>query len=227
MQSFEALSAQFIERFNTPHFPKEPSTLYEPNDYFLRLGGKRVRPVMVLMGADLFNEISEDAWNVASAVELFHNFTLIHDDIMDKAPLRRGMTTVHEKYGNSTALLAGDVMLVVAYDYLNKVSSPYLRSIIALFNLKADADRDAYEQWARTRDLPDVRSLDSVEAFEVLRTTGLLFSADKPPYDYVEILDISGIDAFMADAGGAKVARLAEEMGAFTDGAVFITTQPL
>ncbi len=137
MQSFEALSAQFTKRFNAPHFPKEPSTLYEPNDYFLRLGGKRVRPVMVLMGADLFNDISEDAWNVASAVELFHNFTLIHDDIMDKAPLRRGMTTVHEKYGDSTALLAGDVMLVVAYDYLNKVSSPYLRRIISLFNQTA------------------------------------------------------------------------------------------
>jgi geranylgeranyl diphosphate synthase type II len=137
MQTFEQLSKQFLARFDTVHFPQEPSTLYEPNHYFLGLGGKRVRPVMVLMGNELFNDINEDAWNVASAVELFHNFTLIHDDIMDKAPLRRGMQTVHEKYGESTALLAGDVMLVVAYDYLAKVSTTYLRRIVQLFNQTA------------------------------------------------------------------------------------------
>ncbi|RYZ27705.1 MAG: polyprenyl synthetase family protein [Chitinophagaceae bacterium] len=137
MQSFEELSKQFIERFTVAHFPKEPSTLYEPNNYFLKLGGKRVRPVMCLMGNELFDEIKEDAWDVATAIELFHNFTLIHDDIMDKAPLRRGMQTVHQKFGESTALLAGDVMLVTAYDYLNKVSPNYLRRIIQLFNQTA------------------------------------------------------------------------------------------
>jgi geranylgeranyl diphosphate synthase, type II len=137
MQSFELLSKQFNERFNTTHFPAEPATLYEPNNYFLQLGGKRVRPVLCLMGNELFNDISGDAWNVANAIELFHNFTLIHDDIMDKAPLRRGMQTVHEKYGDSTALLAGDVMLVAAYDYLNKISSTYSRRIIHLFNKTA------------------------------------------------------------------------------------------
>ena len=137
MQTFEALSKQFNERFNKQHFPSEPASLYEPNNYFLKLGGKRVRPVLCLMGNELFNEISQDAWNVANAVELFHNFTLIHDDIMDKAPLRRGMQTVHEKYGESTALLAGDVMLVVAYDYLNKISPSNLSKVIQLFNKTA------------------------------------------------------------------------------------------
>jgi geranylgeranyl diphosphate synthase type II len=137
MQTVEELSKQFIAKFTVEHFPKEPSTLYEPNNYFLGLGGKRVRPVMCLMGNELFDEITADAWNVATAIELFHNFTLIHDDIMDKAPLRRGMETVHEKYGESTALLAGDVMLVVAYDYLNKISPTYLRRIIQLFNQTA------------------------------------------------------------------------------------------
>ena len=73
------------------------------------------------MGNELFDEINPDAWQVATAIELFHNFTLIHDDIMDKAPLRRGMETVHAKYGENTALLAGDVMLVAAYEYLNKI----------------------------------------------------------------------------------------------------------
>jgi geranylgeranyl diphosphate synthase type II len=137
MQTFEALSRQFNEKFDTPHFPDEPQSLYAPNNYFLQLGGKRVRPVLCLMGNELFSDITEDAWNVANAIELFHNFTLIHDDIMDNAPLRRGMQTVHEKYGNSTALLAGDVMLVAAYDYLNRISSVYLRRIIHLFNKTA------------------------------------------------------------------------------------------
>jgi len=137
MQSFEELSLLFNEHFTAEHFPSEPASLYQPNRYFLQLGGKRVRPVMCLMGNDLFNEITSDAWNVATAIELFHNFTLIHDDIMDKAPLRRGMQTVHEKYGESTALLAGDVMLVVAYDYLNKISSTYSKKVIQLFNRTA------------------------------------------------------------------------------------------
>jgi len=137
MRSFEDLSKEFSARFNTSHFPEKPSSLYDPNRYFLQLGGKRIRPVACLMGNELFDEITEDAWNVASAIELFHNFTLIHDDIMDKAPLRRGMQTVHEKYGESTALLAGDVMLVVAYDYLNNVSSTYSKKIINLFNKTA------------------------------------------------------------------------------------------
>jgi geranylgeranyl diphosphate synthase type II len=137
MQSFELLSQKFALHFEQPHFPNEPSSLYQPNQYFLQLGGKRIRPVLCLMGNELFDEINPDAWHVATAIELFHNFTLIHDDIMDKAPLRRGNETVHAKFGENTALLAGDVMLVAAYDSLNKVNTSYIRSIIALFNKTA------------------------------------------------------------------------------------------
>jgi geranylgeranyl diphosphate synthase, type II len=137
MHKFDELSKLFIERFNTDHFPQQPSTLYDPNRYFLQMGGKRIRPVLCLMGNELFDDIGEDAWQVATAIELFHNFTLIHDDIMDKAPLRRGMLTVHQKYGDSTALLAGDVMLVAAYEYLNKVSFKYSKKICQLFNQTA------------------------------------------------------------------------------------------
>jgi geranylgeranyl diphosphate synthase type II len=137
MQSFEQLSQQFIKKFSVDHFPKEPASLYEPNRYFLQLGGKRIRPVMCLMGNELFDEIINDAWHVATAIELFHNFSLIHDDIMDKAPLRRGRQTVHQKFGESTALLAGDVMLVAGYDYLNKISGKYVFSIVNLFNKTA------------------------------------------------------------------------------------------
>ncbi|MBC7904245.1 MAG: polyprenyl synthetase family protein [Gemmatimonadaceae bacterium] len=137
MYSFEELALQFKEKFEVPHFPAHPASLYEPNNYFLTLGGKRIRPVLCLMGNELFEEINPDAFHVAAAIELFHNFTLIHDDIMDKAPLRRGMQTVHEKYGSSTALLAGDVMLVAAYDYLNKINNSYSRKIIHHFNKTA------------------------------------------------------------------------------------------
>ncbi len=137
MNSFELLSGKFALYFDKKHFPDYPSTLYAPNEYFLKLGGKRIRPVLALMGNELFDEINPDAWHAATAIELFHNFTLIHDDIMDKAPLRRGMETVHAKYGNSTALLAGDVMLVRAYEYLNKISISHLRQIMTLFNTTA------------------------------------------------------------------------------------------
>ena len=99
--------------------------------------------------------------------------------------------------------------------------------IIALFNLKPGATREDYEAWARSRDLPDVRSLGSVRSFEVLRATGVLFSDAKPPYDYIEVFDVSALDAFLGDCGSDKVAKLAQEMGAFTDGATFITTEAL
>lgn len=134
MHSFEELSILFKERFDHPHFPASPATLYGPGDYFLTLGGKRIRPVICLMSNELFDEINPDAYHVATAIELFHNFTLIHDDIMDKAPLRRGMQTIHAKFSEPAAILSGDVMLIVAYDYLNKINTSYIRKIIQLFN---------------------------------------------------------------------------------------------
>jgi geranylgeranyl diphosphate synthase, type II len=137
MHSFSELSKVFEEKFNTRHFPNHTSTLYDPAQYILQLGGKRIRPVCVLMGNELFDEIIPDAYEMGIAVELFHNFTLIHDDIMDKAPVRRGLPTVHTKYGDSTALLAGDVMFVKCYDYLNKLKSPYFHKILHLFNTTA------------------------------------------------------------------------------------------
>ena len=137
MQSFQQLGDQFQEYFSTEHFPQTTPSLYDPNRYFLQLGGKRIRPVCVLLGNELFSEIHADAWPAATAIELFHNFTLIHDDIMDNAPLRRGMETVHEKFGTPTALLAGDVMLVQAYEYLNKSTGNHLQRIVSIFNQAA------------------------------------------------------------------------------------------
>lgn len=137
MHQFEELQKAFEDHFNHRHFPEDPQSLYDPCEYFLGLGGKRIRPVLCLMGNELFDNIVPDAYHVASAVELFHNFTLIHDDIMDRAPLRRGKPTVHALHGESTALLAGDVVLVGAYEYLNRIDSGYMKSIISLFNTTA------------------------------------------------------------------------------------------
>lgn len=137
MHSFNELVKDFAARFEVAHFPAGPATLYEPGNYFLQLGGKRIRPVMCLMGNELFDEILPDAYELATAIELFHNFTLVHDDIMDAAPLRRGMETVHKKYGDNVALLCGDVMMIRAYDYLNKINTQYLQRIMYLFNKTA------------------------------------------------------------------------------------------
>ncbi|MBN8719607.1 MAG: polyprenyl synthetase family protein [Sediminibacterium magnilacihabitans] len=137
MHTFKELVDSFETFFTRKHFPPAPATLYEPGEYFLSRGGKRIRPVMCLMGNELFDAIQPDSWAVATAIELFHNFTLIHDDIMDAAPLRRGMETVHVKYGESTALLAGDVMMIRAYEQLSSVQTQYLPRILQLFNKTA------------------------------------------------------------------------------------------
>ena len=126
-----------------------------------------MRPVLALMGNELFDDIHADAWHVATAIELFHNFTLIHDDIMDKAPLRRGMQTVHTKFGDNTALLAGDVMLVAAYDYLNKISSTHLHRVLQIFNRTA---REVCE--GQQLDI-DFEKKENVSHDEYLRMIGL------------------------------------------------------
>jgi len=163
MQSFELLSQKFALEFDKRHFPAAPATLYEPNEYILKIGGKRVRPVLSLMGNELFDEIKNDAWHVAVAIELFHNFTLIHDDIMDNAPLRRGKETVHIRFGNNTALLAGDVMLVKAYEYLNNIEVSILNPILRLFNTTA---REVCE--GQQLDM-DYEKLEKVELDEYIR----------------------------------------------------------
>lgn len=137
MHSFKDLVTGFNELFAQRHFPEIPASLYEPCEYFLTIGGKRVRPVLCLMGNELFNEIQPDAYQVARAVELFHNFTLVHDDMMDDASLRRGMETVHVKYNRNTALLSGDVMMIRAYEYLAAIGPAHIHKILELFNRTA------------------------------------------------------------------------------------------
>jgi geranylgeranyl diphosphate synthase type II len=173
MHTFKELVADFGARFSTTHFPTNPASLYEPGEYFLSWGGKRIRPVMCLMGNELFGEISNDSYHVATAIELFHNFTLIHDDIMDEAPLRRGMETVHTKYGVNTALLTGDVMMIRSYEYLNKINPQYLQRILFLFNKTAKEVCEGQQLDIDFEKMSDV-SLDAYIEMIGLKTSVLL-----------------------------------------------------
>jgi geranylgeranyl diphosphate synthase type II len=118
-------------------YPVHPKNLYEPIKYIMNLGGKRLRPALVLLAADMFNGDVQQALPAALAIETFHNFTLIHDDIMDNAPLRRGKITVHEKWGTNNAILSGDVMMVEANKQLAKVDSTLLKEVLNTFNATA------------------------------------------------------------------------------------------
>jgi geranylgeranyl diphosphate synthase type II len=116
------------------YYPDNPAELYEPIRYLMALGGKRLRPALLLMACDLFEGSIINALKPAVGVEMFHNFTLMHDDIMDKAPLRRGSATVHEKWNESIAILSGDVMLVEAYQLIMNVEDSILREVLNIFS---------------------------------------------------------------------------------------------
>nr|WP_315179332.1 polyprenyl synthetase family protein [uncultured Flavobacterium sp.] len=116
---------------------KEPRNLYEPIHYILDLGGKRMRPVLTLMSAEVFDADYKKALPAALAVEVFHNFSLVHDDIMDDAPLRRGQETVHEKWNLNTGILSGDAMLILAYQYFEQYEPIIFRDLAKLFSKTA------------------------------------------------------------------------------------------
>jgi geranylgeranyl diphosphate synthase, type II len=116
---------------------KKPDELYKPEKYILSLGGKRVRPILALMACDLFDKPASMALNSALCVELFHNFSLIHDDILDNAPIRRGKPTVHEKWNTNIAILSGDVMLVKAFEILQSYPAEQFKSLSTLFSKTA------------------------------------------------------------------------------------------
>jgi len=119
------------------NFGQHPQELYEPIHYILSLGGKRMRPLLTLLAYSLYKQDVEKALKPSVAVEVFHNFTLMHDDIMDQAPLRRGKVTVHEKWNANVAILSGDVMMVRAYDLLLDVDAHLLKQVISDFNKTA------------------------------------------------------------------------------------------
>ncbi|MEQ9187873.1 MAG: polyprenyl synthetase family protein [Cryomorphaceae bacterium] len=133
----EVLRAEVEKELSALAIPVEPSHLYEPMRYILGLGGKRIRPVLALMGCDLMGGDRSKAMPQAIAVEVFHNFTLVHDDIMDSAKVRRGLPTVHKKWDSNIAILSGDGMLVVTYQYLAKADPMHLPKLNHIFSTTA------------------------------------------------------------------------------------------
>jgi geranylgeranyl diphosphate synthase type II len=127
-------------------FGKQPSSLYEPIRYLMSLGGKRLRPMLAMLSYSLFRDDAKSIVPFAVAVEAFHNFTLMHDDIMDKAPLRRGEPTVHKKWNVNTAILSGDVMLVKVYEMFFKLEPAKLKSVLQIFN-KCASEVCEGQQW--------------------------------------------------------------------------------
>lgn len=160
------------------YYPKHPANLYEPIRYIMNLGGKRIRPVMVLMASELFNDDVNIALDVALAIETFHNFTLVHDDIMDNAPLRRGAQTVHEKWGSNTAILSGDVMMVESNKHLSKVKSNVLKPVLDTFNATAQGVCEGQQLDMEFEQRSDV-SIDEYLEMIRLKTAVLLGGAMK------------------------------------------------
>ena len=137
MKSIETYQKQFLAYLEAYKTIREPKNLYEPIQYILNLGGKRLRPVLTLMTADCFDGEIKTALDAALAVEVFHNFSLIHDDIMDAAPLRRGHQTVHEKWDLNTGILSGDAMLIMAYQLFENYPPNIFQKLAKLFSKTA------------------------------------------------------------------------------------------
>jgi len=137
IQELHSLVSDEIEKEIKVLYKTEPQNLYEPVGYALAMGGKRIRPVMVLLAYNLFGKTIEKALPAALAIEVFHNFTLLHDDIMDQAEMRRNSLSVYKKYNENIAILSGDAMSIMAYNYLLKCKSSNLASMICLFSQTA------------------------------------------------------------------------------------------
>ncbi|HQW69732.1 MAG TPA: polyprenyl synthetase family protein [Flavobacterium sp.] len=137
MQSISYYQEIISSHFETLSLQKEPKNLYEPIQYIISLGGKRLRPVLTLMASEIFDIDCKKALAAATAVEVFHNFSLIHDDIMDDAPLRRGNETVHEKWNINTGILSGDAMLILAYQFFEQYEPKTFRELAKLFSKTA------------------------------------------------------------------------------------------
>jgi geranylgeranyl diphosphate synthase type II len=137
MKLIDTYKEDFISYLNEKIKIKEPVNLYEPIHYILQIGGKRLRPVLTLMTCELFGGNVKNAYDAALAVEVFHNFTLIHDDIMDSAPIRRGKETVHKKWDVNTGILSGDAMMIMAYQCLENYEPKVFKDLMLLFSKTA------------------------------------------------------------------------------------------
>ena len=137
MKNYETLIGYFEDKLDDIEYNNKPLELYDPINYTLSFGGKRIRPVTTLMGCELFCDDFKRALPQAVAIELFHNFTLIHDDIMDNAPIRRGKETVFKKWDSNIAILSGDTLFALAYQYAQQADKEILHDTLSVFSKTA------------------------------------------------------------------------------------------
>ena len=183
-------------------YDRKPSSLYEPISYVLSLGGKRIRPVLMLMGYELFKETPEQILAPALGLETYHNYTLLHDDLMDNADLRRGHQTVHKKWDANTAILSGDSMLVLAYQRIAQCDPRHLPQVLALFTETALEIGEGQQMDLEFETRMDVREEEYIEMIR-LKTSVLLACA----------LKIGAIQGGASVADAALLYRFGEHIG--------------
>ena len=137
MYTANEILSKVNEYINNLTYDRKPQSLYEPIKYVLSLGGKRIRPTLMLLSYNLFKDDPETILSPACALETYHNYTLLHDDLMDDAPLRRGQQTVHVRWDANTAILSGDSMLVLAFERMAQCDSRHLSEVLRLFTVTA------------------------------------------------------------------------------------------
>lgn len=173
LQTYRQLFDQYLAEHT---FDDEPDGLYQPVEYIMSLGGKRIRPLLLLMSNNAVGGDMSKALHAAMAVELFHNFTLLHDDIMDDAPLRRGQQTVHEKWNINTGILSGDVMMILAYTYLGKSAYADVAKLYTIFNKMAKEVCEGQQMDVDFETTDDVTIADYIEMIR-LKTSVLIGAA--------------------------------------------------
>lgn len=193
-------ASQLLDKINTHvaelQFTRSPKELYEPVEYVLSLGGKRIRPVLMLMAYNLFKEDVTRIYGPATGIEVYHNYTLLHDDLMDRADMRRGKATVHKVWNDNTAILSGDAMLVLAYQYMADCPPAYLKEVMDLFSLTALEICEGQQMDMDFEQRSDVREEEYIEMIR-LKTAVLLAAALK-------------IGAVLANASADDAERLYE-----------------
>ena len=173
MKSAKQIQDCFESYLQGLDYSRQPDELYAPIRYVLSLGGKRIRPTFLIMAYNMYADDIESVFSTAAGMEIFHNFTLLHDDLMDRADMRRGKATVHKKWNDNTAILSGDGMLVLAYRYLAEASAPDLKRVLDLANetFTGIMEGQQYDMEFETRD--DVREEEYIEMIR-LKTSVLL-----------------------------------------------------
>jgi geranylgeranyl diphosphate synthase type II len=202
MKTAEQLLSEINAYIDNLPYDRKPMSLYEPIRYVLSIGGKRVRPVLMLLAYNLYKDDPERIFPSACALETYHNYTLLHDDLMDCAPMRRGHQTVHEKWDSNTAILSGDTMLVMAYERMMQCNSEVLPEVIQLFTETAleICEGQQYDVEFETRD--DVTEEEYIEMIR-LKTSVLLACA----------LKMGAIQAGASAEDAENLYRFGEQMG--------------